>query len=401
MKVTDYLLSGNGMCSPAFIFDEDVFANRVRHVKEALGDAIPLSYSIKANPFLLEILPKEIDKVEVCSPGELTICQKLGINPENIIYSGVMKERTDITRAIEYGVGIMTAESILHARLENEVAKEKGCVKKVILRLSSGNQFGMSEEDILYLIQNKNDFPALDFIGLHYYSGTQKKKEKTISKDLAHLESFIEELHQKFEFIPQLVEYGPGMAVEYFDENYQDTDMQLLDTIAKMLKEFASKYPLGIEMGRFLASSCGTYITKAMDIKKNDDANYVICDGGIHHLKYYGQNMAMQIPPIQVYSGKDGNLVKKEDTIDYSLCGSLCTTADVLVREVSLPWLELGDYLTFGCCGAYSVTEGSVLFLSRMMPKIYLYSKERGFVCRREFICSDKLNVADEISEVY
>lgn len=401
MKVTDYLLSGNGMSSPAFIFDEEVFANRVRHVKEALGEAIPLSYSIKANPFLLEILPKEIDKVEVCSPGELTICQKLGINPEKIIYSGVMKERTDITRAIEYGVGIMTAESILHARLENEVAKEKGCVKKVILRLTSGNQFGMSEEDILYLIQNKNDFPALDFIGLHYYSGTQKKKEKTISKDLAHLESFIEELHQKCEFIPQLVEYGPGMAVEYFDENYQDTDMQLLDTIAKMLKEFASKYPLGIEMGRFLASSCGTYITKAMDIKKNDDANYVICDGGIHHLKYYGQNMAMQIPPIQVYSGKDGNLVNKEDTIDYSLCGSLCTTADVLVREVSLPRLELGDYLTFGCCGAYSVTEGSVLFLSRMMPKIYLYSKERGFVCRREFICSDKLNVADDISEVY
>ena len=38
--------------------------------------------------------------------------------------------------------------------------------------------------------------------------------------------------------------------------------------------------------------------------------------------------------------------------------GSLCTTADVLVREAQLPPLRVGDVIALGRCGAYSVTEG-------------------------------------------
>lgn len=47
---------------------------------------------------------------------------------------------------------------------------------------------------------------------------------------------------------------------------------------------------------------------------------------------------------------------------DYTLCGSLCTVADVLVREVKLKKLEIGDILEFAHCGAYSVTEAPALF---------------------------------------
>ena len=39
--------------TPAFLFDEDVFKERAELIKEALGDNIPLCFSIKANPFLL------------------------------------------------------------------------------------------------------------------------------------------------------------------------------------------------------------------------------------------------------------------------------------------------------------------------------------------------------------
>lgn len=86
-------------CSPAYIFDMDVFAERCRRVKEAIGD-IPLTYSIKANPFLLNCIPKDISHVEVCSPGELNICMALHTAPETIIYSGVMKEQQDVEQAV-------------------------------------------------------------------------------------------------------------------------------------------------------------------------------------------------------------------------------------------------------------------------------------------------------------
>lgn len=401
--------------TPYYVFDTDEFAKRAAMIRAALdckgGRRIPLCFSIKANPFLLHRLPAGLDHVEVCSPGELEICIALGVKPESIIYSGVMKEKCDIERAVSYGAGILTCESIRHAALISEVMLE--CIQEgaheaefaetkaqVILRLTSGNQFGMSLEDIEYIISHPDEFKGITVIGIHYYSGTQKSLRK-INKDLEKIKSALSILKEKYGFEPQLVEYGPGLCVEYFEEDWQKREIQALDEAAEVLREFAVEYPLGIEMGRFLAASCGKYYTQVKDLKSTGDANYAILDGGIHHLNYFGQRMAMQVPPIKVYAGevseneeKNGvELTELPDT-DYTLCGSLCTVADVLVREVKLKKLELGDVLEFGHCGAYSVTEAPALFLSRQLPAIYAYSKEYGYECLREHIPAAEINLA-------
>ena len=401
--------------TPYYVFDTDEFAKRAATIRAALdckgGRRIPLCFSIKANPFLLHRLPEGLDHVEVCSPGELEICIALGVKPERIIYSGVMKEKCDIERAVSYGAGILTCESIRHAALISEVMLE--CIQEgayeaefaetkahVILRLTSGNQFGMSLEDIEYIISHPDEFKGIAVMGIHYYSGTQKSLRK-INKDLEKIKSALTGLKEKYGFEPQLVEYGPGLCVEYFEEDWQEREKQALDEAAEALREFAVEYPLGIEMGRFLAASCGKYYTQVKDLKSTGDANYAILDGGIHHLNYFGQRMAMQVPPIKVYAGevseneeKNGvELTELPDT-DYTLCGSLCTVADVLVREVKLKKLELGDVLEFGHCGAYSVTEAPALFLSRQLPAIYAYSKEYGYECLREHIPAAEINLA-------
>lgn len=427
--------------TPYYVFDTDEFAKRAAMIRVALdckgGRRIPLCFSIKANPFLLHRLPVGLDHVEVCSPGELEICIALGVKPESIIYSGVMKEKCDIERAVSYGAGILTCESIRHAALISEVMLE--CIQEgaheaefaetkaqVILRLTSGNQFGMSLEDIEYIISHPDEFKGITVIGIHYYSGTQKSLRK-INKDLEKIKSALSILKEKYGFEPQLVEYGPGLCVEYFEEDWQEKEKQSLDEAAEVLRKFAEEYPLGIEMGRFLAASCGKYYTQVKDLKSTGDANYAILDGGIHHLNYFGQRMAMQVPPISIYradeiyfgeklgeikgaAGPIGNTFNgcevsenEERTVveftelpdtDYTLCGSLCTVADVLVREVKLKKLELGDVLEFGHCGAYSVTEAPALFLSRQLPAVYAYSKEYGYECLREHIPAAEINLA-------
>lgn len=426
--------------TPYYVFDTDEFAKRAAMIRAALdckgGRRIPLCFSIKANPFLLHRLPAGLDHVEVCSPGELEICIALGVKPESIIYSGVMKEKCDIERAVSYGAGILTCESIRHAALISEVMLE--CIQEgaheaefaetkaqVILRLTSGNQFGMSLEDIEYIISHPDEFKGITVIGIHYYSGTQKSLRK-INKDLEKIKSALSILKEKYGFEPQLVEYGPGLCVEYFEEDWQEKEKQSLDEAAEVLRKFAEEYPLGIEMGRFLAASCGKYYTQVKDLKSTGDANYAILDGGIHHLNYFGQRMAMQVPPISIYradeiyfgeklgeikgaAGPIGNTFNgcevsenEERTVveftelpdtDYTLCGSLCTVADVLVREVKLKKLELGDVLEFGHCGAYSVTEAPALFLSRQLPAVYAYSKEYGYECLREHIPAAEINL--------
>lgn len=401
--------------TPYYVFDTDEFAKRAAMIRAALdckgGRRIPLCFSIKANPFLLHRLPAGLDHVEVCSPGELEICIALGMKPECIIYSGVMKEKCDIERAVSYGAGILTCESIRHATLISEVmlecmsegAQEAGLVEKkaqVILRLTSGNQFGMSLEDIEYIISHPDEFKGITVIGIHYYSGTQKSLRK-INKDLEKIKSALTGLKEKYGFEPQLVEYGPGLCVEYFEDEWQEKEKHSLDEAAEVLREFAEEYPLGIEMGRFLAASCGKYYTQVKDLKSTGDANYAILDGGINHLNYFGQRMAMQVPPIKVYGGevseneeKPGAELTQMPDADYTLCGSLCTVADVLVREVKLKKLEIGDILEFAHCGAYSVTEAPALFLSRQLPAIYAYSKGCGYECLREHIPAAEINLA-------
>ena len=373
--------------TPYYVFDTDEFAKRAAMIKAALGN-IHLCFSIKANPFLLHRIPEGLDRVEVCSPGELEICIALGIDPSSIIYSGVMKEETDSTRAITYGVGILTCESIRHARLESKVALSQGKKVDVILRLSSGNQFGMSLTDIEYIISNPDEFKGISVIGLHYYSGTQKSLRK-IKKDLDKIESAISTLDEKYGFKPELIEYGPGLCVYYFEPDWEEKEKAALDEAATVLKEFAEKYPLGIEMGRFLAASCGKYFTTVKDIKTQGDANYVILDGGIHHLNYFGQRMAMEVPPIRYAT--EGKKAPDEE-VDYTLFGSLCTVADVLVREVRLPHLDIDDVLEFGHCGAYSMTEAPALFLSRFLPAIYAYSSDKGYELLRDHIPASDIN---------
>ena len=401
--------------TPYYVFDTDEFAKRAAMIRAALdckgGRRIPLCFSIKANPFLLHRLPEGLDHVEVCSPGELEICIALGVKPESIIYSGVMKEKCDIERAVSYGAGILTCESIRHAALISEVMLERmpegaheaefaETKTHVILRLTSGNQFGMSLEDIEYIMSHPDEFKGIAVMGIHYYSGTQKSLSK-INKDLEKIKSALSVLKEKYSFEPQLVEYGPGLCVEYFEDDWQEREKQSLDEAAEVLREFAEEYPLGIEMGRFLAASCGKYYTQVEDLKSTGDANYAILDGGIHHLNYFGQRMAMQVPPIKVYAGevseneeRTGVKFTELPDTDYTLCGSLCTVADVLVREVRLKKLELGDVLEFGHCGAYSVTEAPALFLSRQLPAIYAYSKEYGYECLREHIPAAEINLA-------
>lgn len=383
MDLRDYLKNIGNISTPAYYFDTDVFEKRVNFVKRELLD-IPLTFSIKANPFLLSRLPQNLRHVEVCSPGELKICKAYGISGNRIIYSGVNKEIEDVTEAIEFGVDIVTAESILHVELEQEAAEKVGKQQKVILRLTSGNQFGMSEADILNILTNQAKYSNLNIYGIHYYSGTQKKKRQ-IDRDFEKLDAVLACFREETGFVPKLVEIGPGLPVEYFNSPYDEIEEAILIENKDTILAFAKKYPLGLEMGRYFAAPCGTYASRVMDIKNNSDTDYIICDGGIHHLKYHGQTMAMQIPDMEVRNSST-------ETKSYCICGSLCTVADVLVREVELPVVSRNDVILFHRCGAYSVTEGSALFLSRKLPEVYLYNEADGLEKMRSFVDAADIN---------
>ena len=376
--------------TPSYVFDLDIFNKRIADIQNALP-GIPLVYSIKANPFLLPYLPDWVSRIEVCSPGELEICKELDIAPEKIIYSGLVKEEQDIMDAISYGAGIISAESMRQYELISEAAKKTGRNIKMLLRLTSGNQFGMVKEDIVGIIKENVYKDNPDICGIHYYSGTGKSL-KQVEADVCQIDTVISELEDKYGFSCDMLEYGPGIAAEYFagtDSACEEKDMALLDSVSSALKKLSGRCRLSLEFGRFMAASCGTYETSVTDLKSVDDVDYIIIDGGSHQMKYFGPNAAMKVPPVE----QDGNGKER----DYMICGSLCTTADVIVRNIKLHEVKIGDILRFKRTGAYSVTEGPLLFLSRRMPEIYIRSKETGIRRIRSAVEAYRINLADSV----
>lgn len=441
--IKDEIKSGK-ILSPAYIFSERLFEERANKVKESFGEQIDICFSIKANSFLLNLLPDVFSKVEVCSPGELEICKALGISPEKIIFSGVNKGAHDVAEALRYGVGTITAESPRHFDLIKAEQKKiwdggNESPLPVLLRMSDESQFGMDKEEIIYILKNRDNYPWLNIVGLHFFTGTQKKKTKEIQREMKRLRKFISRLYSEAEYIPSQIEYGTGLAVEYFatsPEEAEEYEMTLLHETADILKDFAEnpfmspdetgsmdsdampmipddtpKPHLTVEMGRFFSAPCGFYTTGIVDTKTNDGLNFMVVDGGAHQLKYDGQTQGMQIPLIShitadyVDRGADNTesisvsncvepIINDDGSSSWTIAGSLCTTADIIARNAcfsedatgsdGLP--NIGDTLLFHRTGAYSVMEGTALFLSRDLPRVYFMTKDDRITLVRDRI---------------
>lgn len=373
------------LITPSYIFDCDVFTARLKDVAAILGKASKLCFSIKANPYLIDAAKRCGVLLEVCSPGELMLCFEHKVDPAQIVYSGVVKGEEDTRRAIFSGVHVVTAESPMQFELVNCVAQEReGEIKTpVILRIQAGSQFGMHKDDAREIIKKymEGAYPALEVLGLHYFAGTQRKNLKHQAKELMDLEVFINELEEDFGFVTKQLEYGPGLAYPYFVEDDMHDTLAPVRELVPILESLAQRLTLTVEMGRFLASPAGVYCTRVVDIKRgqDDESYYALVDGGIHQLSYLGQMMGMKCPHI-THIPNLSSFARAERS--YTLCGSLCTTNDVLVRNYRAD-LHKGDLLQFEHAGAYSATEAMFLFLSRDLPAIYLREQGKLYLGRK------------------
>lgn len=396
--------------TPSYVFHIDELKKRIAMIREILGGKASLCYAMKANPFLVKPLKDVVDKYEVCSPGEFGICETCQIPMERIVLSGVYKEEKDIAHAMcNYrDKGTYTIESASHLELLERCACKEGIRIRSLIRVTSGNQFGMDEAEICRIIERRNEYSHVNIIGLQHYSGTQKKKLAKIKKELEHLDELITMLKESYGYEAEELEYGPGFYVPYFSTDEEADDEAMLKEFAGFLSELRFQGKITLEMGRYLAAYCGCYLTAIVDQKVNMGQKYCIVDGGIHHLTYFGQAMAMKRPHYRQYHEEEGRYeevsvdkeqkgIKQEDfsqkdVTEWNVCGSLCTVNDVIVKNLPLQQAKIGDILVFERTGAYSVTEGMYLFLSRDLPQVLFYSKSEGIKVARRRRSTDEIN---------
>lgn len=373
--------------TPAYIFDINKVKKRIKYLKNKLPQNVLICYAIKANTFIVKDIEKDIDRFEVCSPGEYEICKNKNIKLEKILLSGVYKTPEIIKNMIENNEPIKcyTVESMEQFNLLKNASKKNKI--KMMIRITSGNQFGINELEAEEIIKNREQYKNIEIIGIQYFSGTQKKSIKVLKRELDYIDNFTIGLQEKYNFEIQELEFGPGLPVFYFQNDEFDEDLYM-EEFAEILNQIQFKGKLILELGRSIAASCGSYITRVVDKKTNKNQNYAILDGGIHHLVYYGQSMAMKLPKCEIYPKRE-NIGEER----WNLCGSLCTINDILVKQFPIDNLQIGDVFIFQNTGAYCMTEGISLFLSRDLPEVIKIKEDNNLELVRNNVPTYKFNM--------
>lgn len=382
-KIIEQIKSKYG--TPAYIFDINILKKRIKYIKSKMPENVKLCYAIKANAFIVKDIEPLIDRFEVCSPGEYYICKENKIQPNKILISGVYKTPELIRNMIESDetLNCYTIESMEQFNIIKDISKDRNI--DIMLRITSGNQFGINKEEAEEIIKNRNDYLNLKIKGVQYFSGTQKRTLKILSRELENLDNIVEGLREKYNYETEELEYGPGFPVFYF-QNEEFNEEEFFTEFFEYISNIKYKGKIIIELGRAIVATCGNYITRVVDKKNNKGQNYAILDGGMNHLVYYGQSMAMKIPKCKIYP-------KKENTTEkWNLCGSLCTTNDILVKQFPTGDLQIGDIFIFENTGAYCMTEGISLFLSRDLPYVLKITEDKELKLIRENLPTYKLN---------
>lgn len=375
--------------TPLYVFDTRELAARAKRLRSALPPGVGLCYAVKANTFVLAALEPLVDRLEACSPGEHRICRALGVPGEKIVLSGVNKDESTVEDAVASGApSIVTVESLAQLALVRRVARSRGLRVPVLLRLSSGNQFGLDRADLERAAREAMGDRHLDLRGVQFFSGTQKDSVRRLRREVGRLGELARGLRDSCGWEMAEIEYGPGLPVAYFEGDETDEDA-LLDGLAEAVDGLSRTARVTIELGRSLVASCGTYLTRVVDAKEVAGQRYAIVDGGMHQLVYYGQSMAMRRPPVRLLGAAPP---EGPEELPWNVCGSLCTTNDILVKRLPLAGLGEGSLLAFSRAGAYCATEGIALFLSRDLPRVALVGADGAPELVREGLRTDPLN---------
>lgn len=405
--------------TPFYLIDLDRAAERFRRLRASLDGWAGFCFAIKSDPYIAKTALPHVDRLEICSFGEYRICREVGIPAEKMLISGVLKKPAELQEILDTcgSRAVYTAESPEQYRLLKKWADEHDTVLRVFPRLTSGNQFGMDEKTVRGIVRDAEKDEHLEIRGIHYFSGTQKRKPKQQIRELTKMDALLTRIAEEDGICLPELEYGPGLPASYFQDTDTVPEQEFLTAMKETIEAFRWKGRVTLETGRAAAWNCGWYLTKVDDIKNSDGTDYCIVDGGIHQLNYDGQFHGMHHPWIDVLHA-DGSWTDAAELEEkagaaaeagaagaetdgtaaaalrrWTVCGSLCTVNDVLTAEQQLGDLACGDILVFERTGAYSMLEGMALFLSHEIPAVIGYSEEKGLQIMRTRRESWEINI--------
>lgn len=352
--------------TPCYVYSAGVVRRQYRRLAAAFA-GVPhrIHYSVKANSnlALLRLLRDEGAGVDVVSGGELYRAREAGFGARDVVFSGVGKSARELGEALAGGVLFINVESEGELVLLDAVARERGMLAPVALRVNpevtvdspheyirtgeKGHKFGIPFDEVPAAAELARSLPNLRLVGLDMHIGSQLASFEPYGAALLRVLGLLTRLRADGADAIEYLDVGGGLSVTYSDEQPVDVERFARGVIDATR---GLGLTLVLEPGRFLVAEAGVLVARVLYRKHSGGKEYVITDAGMNDLvrpsHYDAYHAITAVAP-------------RGGTLTADVVGPVCESGDFLALDRTTDDVRPGDLLAVHTAGAYGFVMAS------------------------------------------
>jgi diaminopimelate decarboxylase len=392
--------------TPLFVYDEAHLRDRCRQAVQAWGDGV--AYATKA--FLCRAMASLAHEegmwLDVSTAGELHVALAAGVPPARLVFHGNNKSDTELSRALQEGVGRIVVDSfdeidrlarlVAPAAATAHVGDEARRAQKaapgwertgraagdeekdervtgdlegpaVLVRVTPGVEahthkfvltgqedskfgFGLASGAAAEAVERLRSLPGVRLVGVHAHIGSQVFRVDSFAEEVEVLAKFFTALE-----LPELC-VGGGLGVPYVSGESAPTIAEWAGVVRDACRSagIPASTRVTAEPGRAVVAAAGLTLYRVGTVKELPGIRtYVAVDGG----------MSDNPRPVLYDSGYEAFLPRAAGAPRpraVRVVGKHCEAGDVVVADARVPEvLSVGDVLATPVTGAYGYSMAS------------------------------------------
>jgi len=386
--------------TPLYVYDRATMDSLARDYLGALAVRYPATASVTyaGKAFLCKAVAQWTQShgfmVDCTGEGEIGIAVAANVPCEHILVHGVNKSEADLTSALR-NAGTIVVDNLTELERIASLLSSVLRPPSLWLRLLPGlavtthhahtqtgqfdSKFGMTREEILEAARFCREH-GLPLKGIHFHQGSNFRDPEPLipaiemALDLAKEMGFAGDWH----FCP-----GGGWGVAYHEAELPDPSIaSYVGGIAEAVVEGCRSRRLDLphlylEPGRSLIARAGVAIYRVGAVKKRGDRIWLLTDGGLaDNLRYALYGVRYSCLPV---SG-----VGRERRERVSVAGPYCESGDVVIEDLSMPYVEAGELIAIPVAGAYHLSMASNYNGARRPAVVWLEEGQVRLIVSRE-----------------
>ena len=371
--------------TPVWVYSAGTIRARLRALREALP-GVHVHYAVKANDHLaiLALMKAGGAGADVVSLGEMRRAMAAGIDPSDIVFSGVGKTGAELRAALSAGIGQINAESAEELEMIQAAAAATSRTATVALRINpdvdagthakittgrADNKFGIPYDDAAALYARAASMPGVNPVGLALHIGSQILSMAPYRAAYARAAELVRHLRAQGLTVTRM-DCGGGLGIGYRDE----PGASPAAFAGALDSAFAGMgLQLMTEPGRWLVGPAGLLLAGVVLTKAHD--RFMVLDAAMNDLVRPAMYEAYHgIVPLDA-----GNAIGEAREID--VVGPVCESGDTFAKNRLMPRVSAGGRVAILDAGAYGAVMSGTYNARPLLP-IALVDGDRWAVIR-------------------